>query len=70
MYAWLWRVLPGSGAARGFQLLAMMLVVLTILWFWVFPWVSDTFSLYSFLRGGTPVSPYSPARGTPAAATG
>jgi len=48
MYAWLWRVLPGSGAARGFQLLAMMLVVLTILWFWIFPWVSDTFSLHSF----------------------
>jgi hypothetical protein len=48
MYAWLWRVLPGSRAARAFQLLAMMLVVLTILWFWVFPWVSDTFSLHSF----------------------
>jgi hypothetical protein len=47
MYAWLWRALPGSRGARTFQLLALALVVATVLWFWVFPWVSDTFSLNS-----------------------
>jgi hypothetical protein len=47
MYGWLWRALPGSAGARAFQLLALALATLTVLWFWVFPWVSDTFSLYS-----------------------
>ena len=47
MYAWLWRTLPGSRGARACQLLALVLVVVTFLWFWVFPWVSDTFSLTS-----------------------
>lgn len=43
MYGWLWRALPGSRGARALQLLALALVVLTALWFWAFPWVSDTF---------------------------
>jgi hypothetical protein len=43
MYGWLWRALPGSRGARALQLLALVLVVLTALWFWAFPWVSDTF---------------------------
>ena len=47
MYGWLWRALPGSRGARALQLLALALVVLTALWSWVFPWVSDTFSLSS-----------------------
>ncbi len=47
MYGWLWRTLPGSAAARAFQLFAIAALVLTALWFWAFPWVSDTFSLYS-----------------------
>jgi hypothetical protein len=43
MYGWLWRALPGSRGARALQLLALALVVLTALWLWAFPWVSDTF---------------------------
>jgi hypothetical protein len=44
MYGWLWRVLPGSPGARVLQLLALGLVVLALLWFWAFPWASDTLS--------------------------
>jgi hypothetical protein len=47
MYGWLWRVLPGSAGARTLQLLALAIVVLVVLWFWVFPWASDAYSLYS-----------------------
>jgi hypothetical protein len=47
MYAWLWRVLPGSAGARALQLFALGLVLLMLLWFWVFPWVSDTYSFYT-----------------------
>jgi len=42
MYAWLRRVLPGSTGARVLQLLALALIVLAVLWFWAFPWASDT----------------------------
>jgi hypothetical protein len=47
MYAWLWRVLPGSRGARVLQLLALALALLVLLWFWIFPWLSDTYSAYS-----------------------
>jgi hypothetical protein len=47
MYAWLWRALPGSRGARVLQLLAVLLAVLMVLWFWAFPWFSDTFSMNS-----------------------
>jgi len=47
VYAWLWRVLPGSRGARAFQLLILALALLVLLWFWIFPWLSDTYSAYS-----------------------
>ena len=47
MYAWLWRALPGSRGARTLQLLVLALALLVLLWFWVFPWLSDTYSAYS-----------------------
>jgi hypothetical protein len=47
MYAWLWHALPGSRGARVLQMLALILVVLMLLWFWVFPWASDSYSVYS-----------------------
>jgi hypothetical protein len=49
MYAWLWHVLPGGRGARVLQLLALALVLLALLWFWVFPRVSDSYSFYSLL---------------------
>ena len=47
MYAWLWQALPGSKGARALQLVALALVVLMLLWFWIFPWVSDTLAVYT-----------------------
>jgi hypothetical protein len=47
MYAWLWQVLPGGRGARAIQLVALALVLLAALWFWVFPWLSDSYSPYS-----------------------
>jgi hypothetical protein len=50
VYAWLWRALPGSRGARAFQLVALAAVALVLLWFWAFPWASDTYSLYQFFQ--------------------
>ena len=47
MYAWLWRALPGSPGARTLELIALTLALLLLLWFWVFPWLSDAYSDYS-----------------------
>jgi hypothetical protein len=48
MYGWLWRSLPGSAGARALQFAAIAATVLFLLWFWVFPWASDSLSVYSF----------------------
>jgi hypothetical protein len=47
VYAWLWSVLPGRPGVRVLQVLALALVLLMLLWFWVFPWVSDSYAIYS-----------------------
>ena len=47
MYAWLWHALPGSRGARTLQLLALALILLLLLWFYGFPWLSDAYSAYS-----------------------
>jgi hypothetical protein len=47
MYVWLWSVLPGSRGARALQMLALAILALILLWFWIFPWVSDSYSVYS-----------------------
>lgn len=39
MYAWIWRHLPGPVAVRLFIALALVLGVLALLMFIVFPWL-------------------------------
>ena len=39
MYGWIWRHLPGGTAARAAQALVLVLAVVTLLLFVVFPWV-------------------------------
>lgn len=39
MYAWLWRHLPGGTALRVLQCAGLLVVVLAVLWFAVFPWL-------------------------------
>lgn len=41
MYGALWRVLPGPVWLRIIEVLVLVLIVLTVLVLWVFPWVQD-----------------------------
>jgi hypothetical protein len=38
MYGWLWRTLPGNTALKALQSLVLLVGVLALLWFVVFPW--------------------------------
>jgi hypothetical protein len=48
MYGWLWRSLPGGTGARTLQFAAITVITLALLWFWVFPWASDSLSAWDF----------------------
>lgn len=39
MYAWIWRVLPGGVASKSLLALTLLLSVVALLLFVVFPWV-------------------------------
>ena len=39
MYGWIWRHLPGSTAVKALQALVLVLAVVALLLFVVFPWV-------------------------------
>ncbi|MDT7724770.1 MAG: hypothetical protein QOI21_1346 [Actinomycetota bacterium] len=39
MYAWIWRILPGSIAVKAVTALVLVLGVVALLMFVVFPWV-------------------------------
>ncbi len=39
MYAWIWRHLPGGTAVRSLTALVLLLAVLALLPFVVFPWI-------------------------------
>jgi hypothetical protein len=41
VYGWLWRRLPGGPAARLAQLLLVLVVVGLLLWYLLYPWVSQ-----------------------------
>jgi flagellar basal body-associated protein FliL len=41
MYAGLWRILPGPVWVRILILVVLAAVVLSVLAFWVFPWIDD-----------------------------
>lgn len=40
MYGWIWRQLPGSVAVRAVEALFLLLTVVALLLFVVFPWLS------------------------------
>jgi hypothetical protein len=37
MYSWIWRHLPGDRVTKGLWAAALVLVLVGVLWFWVFP---------------------------------
>ena len=39
MYVWIWRHLPGGSAVKAVQALVLVLAVVALLLFVVFPWV-------------------------------
>ncbi|HEU0086324.1 MAG TPA: hypothetical protein VFQ77_01505 [Pseudonocardiaceae bacterium] len=39
MYIWIWRHLPGSRAVRSVEALLLLIAVLALLLFVVFPWI-------------------------------
>jgi hypothetical protein len=38
MYGWLWRTLPGPRPVKGLTSLVLVVGVVALLWFMVFPW--------------------------------
>jgi hypothetical protein len=42
MYGWIWRHLPGSTAVRIIEALALVLAVVALLFFVVFPWIEPS----------------------------
>ncbi|MEU2350448.1 hypothetical protein [Modestobacter sp. NPDC049651] len=38
MYTWIWRHLPGNTAVKSFETLVLVLAVVALLFFVVFPW--------------------------------
>jgi hypothetical protein len=45
MYAWVWRHLPGPWPVRLVIFLILILGIMAALFFWVFPWVEETFDI-------------------------
>lgn len=45
MYAWVWGKLPGPWQVRALTALVLAAAVVAVLFFWVFPWVEQTFGL-------------------------
>jgi hypothetical protein len=39
MYAWIWRLLPGRPATRALVALGLVLILVVLLWYVVFPWI-------------------------------
>jgi hypothetical protein len=45
MYAWVWRHLPGPWPVKLTLYVVLVAAVIAALFFWVFPWVEDTFDI-------------------------
>lgn len=43
MYAWLWRHLFGPAWFKTIQCAILLIAVIGVLFFWVYPWIADTF---------------------------
>lgn len=52
MYGWIWRHLPGGVALRTVQALVLVLAVVALLLFVVFPWVEPRLPFTSVTVGG------------------
>jgi len=37
MYAWIWHHLPGNGGVKAVCSVLLILAVVAVLWFWIFP---------------------------------
>ncbi|WP_199583944.1 hypothetical protein [Blastococcus sp. TF02A-30] len=51
MYGWIWRHLPGGAALRTAQALVLVLAVVALLLFVVFPWVEPRLPFTSVTVG-------------------
>ena len=40
MYSWIWNRLPGGYAARTAQIFVLLIAVLLLLWYVIYPWAS------------------------------
>jgi hypothetical protein len=40
VYGWIWQRLPGGTSTRAVSLAVLMIAVLALLWFLVFPWAT------------------------------
>jgi len=45
MYSWIWRKLPGNTLFKIIQCLVLVAAILTVFYFWFFPWLDSV--LYS-----------------------
>jgi hypothetical protein len=61
MYAWLWRLLPGSTVEKAGLALAAMVVVGILLWYFVFPWVEPKLQFDHGTVGSGTSAPPSPS---------
>jgi hypothetical protein len=58
MYAWLWRRMPGGTVERAGLVLAAVVVLGVLLWYFVFPWVEPKLQFdHGTVEGGTSAPP-------------
>ncbi|MFB9831861.1 hypothetical protein [Actinoallomurus acaciae] len=60
MYAWLWRHLPGDRLQRTGLVLAALVVLGVLLWYFLFPWVEPKLQFDHGTVGGGASAPASP----------
>jgi hypothetical protein len=54
MYAWIWHLLPGRPATKALVALGLVLVVVLLLWYVVFPWAEPHIRFdHGTVEGGT-----------------
>lgn len=52
MYGWIWRHLPGTTAVKAFEALLLLLTVVALLMFVVFPWIEPLLPYNNVTTGG------------------
>src|SRR3954453_14341948 len=69
MYAWIWHHLPGNGGVKAVCSVLLILAVVAVLWFWIFPLAEpllpfDDVQVTAGWAGRIPVDQPGPKRGT------